>query len=746
MRKLLAAMLCAAAACGSSGGKGNDQQTVATPAFTPAGGTYAAPQTVTITCATAGATIRYTTDGTAPTASSPAYSGPVGVSTTGTTFKAYATLSGYTDSAVATATYVLQAAAPTFSPAAGTYAVPQSVTLATTTPGAAIHYTTDGTTPTGSSPTSSTPISVTAASTTIKALATRSGFADSAVASATYVINAEATPTATPTFSPAAGTYATVQNVAISSATTGATIYYTTSGADPTTASSVYAAPIAVSSTTTVKAMATHPAHTPSAIASAAYVINLPQAAAPTFAPPAGTYTSAQSVAIATTTPGATIYYTTSGADPTTASAVYSAPVAVSATTTLKAMATAPGFTASAVATALYTITAPQPVATPTFSPAPGTYTSAQSVTISCATVGATIHYTTNGADPTTGSAVYSAPIAISATTTLKAMAAKAGLGDSAIASGTYAISAGTDFATLCAAANTSSKNLLTTCFRWNPVVADALAGSTGIPCAEISRHFPSLLAYDAVQGQACVAGYQALTCDDVSPAAGNPTPAACDAAVVGLVATNGTCYDSLDCAAGYCTVDVTLSCPGTCQPFVPAGGSCPGGVECAKNLECNAGTCQAVSALNGPCPCSPLLWCDTSGGGAGVCRALKKGGSCATSAECAAGYTCVDVDPSAVTDLQCTAKVGAGGSCALGSDLCGLGYSCTAGTCVAWPTLGQTCSLVPGCAGSRCDLTSHTCVALKGLGESCISLLECASGNCNSATHLCTLGYCVMP
>jgi Chitobiase/beta-hexosaminidase C-terminal domain len=40
-------------------------------------------------------------------------------------------------------------------------------------------------------------------------------------------------------------------------------------------------------------------------------------------------------------------------------------------------------------------------VATPTFSPSPGTYDSSLSVTISCATAGATIHYTTHGQDPT---------------------------------------------------------------------------------------------------------------------------------------------------------------------------------------------------------------------------------------------------------------------------------------------------------------------------------------------------------
>ena len=79
-------------------------------------------------------------------------------------------------------------------------------------------------------------------------------------------------------------------------------------------------------------------------------------------------------------------------------------------------------------------------VATPTFSPEAGTYTTAQSVTISCTTDGATIYYTTNGDVPTTSSAVYSTPIAISETTTVKAMGVKTGMSNSNVASATYTI------------------------------------------------------------------------------------------------------------------------------------------------------------------------------------------------------------------------------------------------------------------------------------------------------------------
>src|SRR5258705_8422940 len=66
--------------------------------------------------------------------------------------------------------------------------------------------------------------------------------------------------------------------------------------------------------------------------------------------------------------------------------------------------------------------TPPPKVATPTFSPAGGTYSQSQTVTISDATSGATIYYTTDGSTPTTSSTVYSAPISVTQTTTIRAM------------------------------------------------------------------------------------------------------------------------------------------------------------------------------------------------------------------------------------------------------------------------------------------------------------------------------------
>ena len=88
----------------------------------------------------------------------------------------------------------------------------------------------------------------------------------------------------------------------------------------------------------------------------------MPVAAMPTFSVEGGTYLAPQTVSISTTTPNATIYYTIDGTDPTLSSSVYSTPIEVATSLTLKAMAVADNYSNSAIAEATYTITAPQPI------------------------------------------------------------------------------------------------------------------------------------------------------------------------------------------------------------------------------------------------------------------------------------------------------------------------------------------------------------------------------------------------
>jgi hypothetical protein len=423
----------------------------ATPSFSPAAGTYTSTQTVTIGTATPSATIYYTTNGTTPTASSPVYSGPITISST-ETLAAIAVATGDSASTVGSATYTISmtpAAAPTFSLAPGTYTSAQTLTIGTATalptisytangsagPSSTIYYTTDGSMPTTSSLIYSGPITVDATE-TIRAIAVVTGHSTSPVSSAVYTITP---PAATPVFSPAPGTYSSVQTISIGTTAPSATIYYTTNGTVPTTSSAVYFGPITVSASETIRAIAVAPGYSSSAVGSAAYTVALPRTSTPIFSPASGAYDSAQAVTISTSVPSATIYYTTNGSRPTSSSTVYSGPITVAATEIVKAIATASGDSTSAEGSAEYVII-PPPAATPILSPAAGTYNSAQTVTISSATPGATFHYTTDGSRPTSRSPVYSGPITVDVTETVRALALASGYSASAEGSAEYKI------------------------------------------------------------------------------------------------------------------------------------------------------------------------------------------------------------------------------------------------------------------------------------------------------------------
>ena len=414
--------------------------TLPAPTFSVAGGAYTSTQTVGITDTTAGTTIYYTTNGNTPTTASAVYGSPVSVSTS-ETLEAIAVETGYLNSPATSATYTIGATLPppTFSPAAGPYAAAQTVAITEAVSGTTVYYTTNGTTPTSGSPVYGGPISVSATE-TLEAIAVETGYTTSAPSSAAYTIGATVP---APSFSLAAGSYTTTQTVTIGDTMTGTTIYYTTNGVAPTTSSAVYSGPITVGTTETLQAIAVATGYINSPVTSAAYTITLP-APTPTFSVAPGSYGSAQTVAIIDSNTSATIYYTTNGIAPTTASAVYSGPIAVSASETLSAIATATGYTTSAVASAAYTITGLTQAATPAFSVAAGTYNAAQTVTITDSTPGVTIYYTVNGTAPTTKSTVYTTPVSVASSETIEAIAVETGYTTSAVGSTIYTLVAAT--------------------------------------------------------------------------------------------------------------------------------------------------------------------------------------------------------------------------------------------------------------------------------------------------------------
>jgi hypothetical protein len=96
-------------------------------------------------------------------------------------------------------------------------------------------------------------------------------------------------------------------------------------------------------------------------------------------------------------------------------------------------------FAASTSASLTETINSPQ-AAAPVFSPAVGTYSTPQQVTITDSTPNAVIYYTVNGANPTTSSTKYTGAITVSTTTTIKAIAMAAGYSQSIVSAATYTI------------------------------------------------------------------------------------------------------------------------------------------------------------------------------------------------------------------------------------------------------------------------------------------------------------------
>jgi hypothetical protein len=321
---------------------------VKTPAFAPAPGSYTSAQKVKISCATAGATIRYTTNGAEPTASSTKYSGVITVSST-KTLKAKAFKTTMTASNTATAKYSICVATPVISLEDGFYDSVQKVTLKCVTSGAAIRYTVDGSEPTASSTKYSSALTLNT-TTILKAKAFKSGLTESAVATGVYEI--VISPVDNPVILPAAGDYTSAQKVKISCSTSGATIRYTTNGKEPTATSTRYNGVITVSKNTTIKAKAFKTGMAASETTTATYNISV---AVPVFSPAGGSYSGPKSVKISCSTSGATIRYSTDGSEPTSASTKYSTPISIKTTTTLKARAFKNGLTDSVTATATYT-------------------------------------------------------------------------------------------------------------------------------------------------------------------------------------------------------------------------------------------------------------------------------------------------------------------------------------------------------------------------------------------------------
>lgn len=256
---------------------------------------------------------------------------------------------------------------PVFTLSAGTYTPPQTVAISNGMTNASFYYTTDGSTPTANSTLYTGPISLSTSSPseTLQAIAIVPGYINSGVASVSYTLTPEA-----PVFSLPDGTYTSDQTLTISEPSGGATLYWgcasfptgANTGCSSANMTDVpYTGPITIGANEIIFAIARFPGPLNGPQTVASYTINLPPAASPTFSVPAGSYGGPQSLVLADSTPGASIYYTTDGSTPTINSTPYSGPISVAVSETIQAVATSfpNNFGYSSVASAVYAITQP---------------------------------------------------------------------------------------------------------------------------------------------------------------------------------------------------------------------------------------------------------------------------------------------------------------------------------------------------------------------------------------------------
>lgn len=351
-------------------------------------------------------------------------------------------------------------ATPTFGTNGGSSNNDMSTTISTSTGGASICYTTDGTTPTGANNgtcthgtlvASGSTVNVTVTGTVVKAIGVKGPSQnDSAIATS----NAFTLTVANPSFGTNGGSYNNDTSSTQTSATTGAVFCYTVDGVTTPAASTPGTCSVGSTGATatvtatgkTIKVLGTKVGYVNSSVqTSNAFTLTV---ANPSFGTNGGSYNNDTPSTQTSTTTGAVFCYTLDGATPgaTTAGTCDSdghtqtgATATVIATgTTIKVLGTKANYVNSSVQTSsAFTLT----VGAITSAPGAGSYTSAQNVTLSIATTtGATAHYTTDGTAVSCSSTTYSGAFNVSTTTTVKAIGCKTNYISDAAISDLYTI------------------------------------------------------------------------------------------------------------------------------------------------------------------------------------------------------------------------------------------------------------------------------------------------------------------
>jgi hypothetical protein len=261
------------------------------------------------------------------------------------------------------------------------------------------------------------------------------------------------TPTSAPGFSPPPGNYNNPIQFSLNiipAIDMGNTRYfYTLDGSEPTISSTEYfqGDVIPINTNTTVKYFALQRQHSPSVVVSANYTFTnpTPMVVTPVLNPPSGTYAPGTMFSASTTTPDAQIYLSFGPTVPSQNGFLYTAPFPLNNNTQISAKAFKAGHTPSGVASANYEIQANQLAPPPGFHPDPSAqdYPGPLNVyLINDSTVlGANLHYTLDGSEPTTASPLFSeTPLILTQDTTIKAKIFRDGFTPSLTSTASYTV------------------------------------------------------------------------------------------------------------------------------------------------------------------------------------------------------------------------------------------------------------------------------------------------------------------
>lgn len=235
-----------------------------------------------------------------------------------------------------------------------------------------------------------------------------------------------------PSISPNGGTFPPGQAISLSFETSDATIRYTTNGSNVTSSSPIYSAPFMLNANTIVKARAFKTGMIDSGQTSAGFIIQLPAPTGFSSIPKSMTGTTGMYESTWNPVTGATYYIlrTVEGIESNLNQTMY---IHSAIGQWVKACNTNGCSLASGPPSA-------QPVGTPSISPAGGSFTSEQTVSISILPSDATIRFTTNGSDVTASSPIYSAPFKLISNTTVKTKGFKSHMLESPQASASFTI------------------------------------------------------------------------------------------------------------------------------------------------------------------------------------------------------------------------------------------------------------------------------------------------------------------